>query len=132
MARKILPKRRASRDTPPKIVYLIGLLAYAVWIGWAYILFYLSPAPIYNRLLFLGTLSLALFLTFLFLFYEIGKISTGKAPSIVFYPAVRRAFITVIFFVTSAIMQLFDIANWINVGLLGIVLLLTEVQVSRG
>ena len=132
MARKILPKRSTHRDTTPKIIYLIGFLAYVFWGAWGYILFNFPPDNIRNRLFFLGALFAAFFFTFLFLFYEIGKITTGKAPSVVFYPAVRRAFFAAIFFALWAIMSLLGIASLINIGLFGLILLLTEVQISRG
>ncbi|GMR19010.1 MAG: hypothetical protein BMS9Abin34_134 [Patescibacteria group bacterium] len=130
--RKILPKKRIKRDAPPKIIYLIGILAYAVWVGWGYVLLKVSPNTLPHRLLFLGALFSALFLTFLFLFYQAGKIITGRAPSVVFYPAVRRALFTGGWVAAAGTMQLLGIFNWVNVGLLGLILLLTEVQISRG
>ena len=132
MARKILPKHSTHRDATPKIIYFIGLFAYLFWAGWVYILLKLSPSLLTNRLLFLGTLFGAVFFTFLFLFYEGGKISTGKAPPIVFYPAVRRAFLAAIFLFFWFAMSLFSIANPINIGLFGLILLLVEIQISRG
>jgi len=50
--RKTLNRRKINRDTPPKIVYLIGFLAYAAWGGWAYLLLYRPPDEPVNRLFF--------------------------------------------------------------------------------
>ena len=61
MARKILPKHSTHRDTTPKIIYLIGLLAYVFWGAWGYILFNFPPDNIRNRLFFLGALFAAFF-----------------------------------------------------------------------
>lgn len=132
MARKVLSKRKTKRDTTPKIVYLIGILAYGAWFGWGYILLKFSPDSLPNRLLFLGGFFLALFLTFLFLFYQAGKILTSKAPSVVFYPAVRRAFLVGGFFFLLGVMKLLGIFTLTNAGLFGLILLLTEIQISRG
>ena len=131
MARKILPKPRVSRDAPPKILYLVGFLAYASWFGWGYLLFNFPPDPVLNRLLFLGALFTALLFSFLFLFYEGGKLLTGKSSSLVFYPAMRRALLLALFFSLSAGMRILGIANWLNLSLLGLVLLLSEIQISR-
>ena len=128
--RKTLPKRKIGRDTPPKIVYLIGFLAYAAWGAWAYLLLYRPPDETVDRLLFVLAFCGAIFFTALFLFYQIGKVATGKAAEVVFYPAVRRAFLTSIFFLATALMRLVGIFSWINAGLLALVLLLTEIWKS--
>ncbi len=129
--RKILSRRRINRDAPPKIVYLIGFLAYAAWGTWAYLLFNFSPDTLPNRILFLAALAAAVFFTFLFLFYQSGKTLTGRAPEVIFYPAVRRALFLTGYVLLLAGMRLFGIFTWINAGLLGLILLLTEIQLSR-
>ncbi len=131
MARKVLSKRGPKRDATPKVVHLIGILAYTAWGGWAYILINLSPDAIGNKMLFLLAAFGALFLTFLYLFYQAGKAATGKSPSIVFYPASRRAFFVGIFVFLLGAMKLLKIFNILNAGLLGLVMLLLEVQLSR-
>jgi hypothetical protein len=128
--RKTLSKRKISRDTPPKIVYLIGFLAYAAWGAWAYLLLYQPPNETVNRLFFVLAFCVAIFFTALFLFYQIGKIATGKAAEVVFYPAARRAFFASAFFLTTALMQLIGIFSWLNAGLLALILLLTEIWKS--
>ncbi|SRR4030042_1621067 len=129
--RKTLSKRKSSRDAPPKIIYLVGLLAYAAWGGWAYLLFNFSPEESLNRTFFLAVLFAAVFFTFLFLFYQGGKVTSGRSSEVVFYPAVRRAFFLAIFVLSLAGMRLLEIFTWINAGLLGTILLLTEFQLSR-
>ena len=131
MVRKVLPKRGPKRDATPKVVYLIGILAYAAWAGWAYVLVTLSPDGLGNRVLFLLSAFLALFLTFLFIFYQTGRFTTGKAPSVVFYPAARRAFLVGIFVFIVGVMKLLKIFNILNAGLLGLVMLLLEIQISK-
>jgi len=131
--RKVLPARkRVKRDATPKVVYLIGFLAYAAWGSWAWILLNLSSEEVLNQLAFLGASFLALFLTFLFLFYQAAKEATGKAPAVVFYPAARRAFFVAVFFPILGAMKLLGIFNLTNAGLLGLILLLIEFQISRG
>lgn len=129
--RKILPKRRTKRDATPRIVYLVGALAYLFWAGWAFTLFKLPPDSSPYRLLFLGTLFLALFSTFLFFFYEGGKILTRRSPAVLFYPATRRSFFVAAFFTLAAGMKLVGISNLVNVSLFGLILLLVEIQLSR-
>ena len=128
--RKTLNRRKINRDTPPKIVYLIGFLAYAAWGGWAYLLLYRPPDEPVNRLFFVLSFCGAIFFTALFLFYQLGKIATGKAAEVVFYPAARRAFFVSIFFLATALMRLIGIFSWINAGLLALILLLTEIWKS--
>jgi hypothetical protein len=128
--RKTLNRRKINRDTPPKIVYLIGFLAYAAWGGWAYLLLYRPPDEPVNRLFFVLSFCGAIFFTALFLFYQLGKIATGKAAEVVFYPAARRAFFASIFFLATALMRLVGIFSWINAGLLALILLLTEIWKS--
>lgn len=129
--RKILPRRRIHRDAPPKIVYLIGFLAYVAWGSWTYLLFNFSPENPLNRVLFLGALAAAVFLTSLFLLYQSGRILTGRAPRVIFYPAARRAVLLTGYILLLAGMQLLEIFTWVNAGLLGLILLLTEIQLSR-
>src|SRR3972149_3831706 len=119
--RKTLPKRKINRDAPPKIVYLIGFLAYAAWGAWAYLLFNFSPETLPNRVLFLTALAAAVFLTFLFLFYQSGKTLTGRAPEVIFYPAVRRALFLAGYVLLLAGMRLLGIFTWVNAGLLGLI-----------
>ena len=128
--RKVLTKRKINRDTPPKIVYLIGFLAYGAWGAWAYLLLYRPPDETMNRFLFVLAFCGAIFFTALFLFYQLGKIVTGKAAEVVFYPAARRAFFVSIFFLATALMRLVGIFSWINAGLLALILLLTEIWKS--
>jgi len=129
--RKTLSKKAAKRDTTPKIIYLLGLLAYAAWAGWGYVLINHSPDQFADRMLFLGASFLALFLTSMFLFYQAGKSFTGKAARVVFYPAVRRAFFFAIFFSLLGVMKILSILSLVNAGLLGAILLLVEIQASR-
>src|SRR3989304_5779429 len=112
--RKVLTKRKINRDTPPKIVYLIGFLAYGAWGAWAYLLLYRPPDETMNRFLFVLAFCGAIFFTALFLFY----------------PAARRAFFVSIFFLATALMRLIGIFSWINAGLLALILLLTEIWKS--
>jgi hypothetical protein len=128
--RKILSKRKINRDTSPKIIYLIGLLAYAAWGGWTYLLLYRSPDELTNRLFFILSFTAAVFFTALFLFYQLGKVATGKAAEMVFYPAARRALLLGFFFLATALMKLIGIFSLLNAGLLALILLLTEIWKS--
>lgn len=130
--RKTLPKQKSRRDTTPKIIYLLGLLAYAAWAGWGYLLINRSPEQLADRALFLGAAFLALFLTGVFLFYQAGRTLTGKSPRVVFYPAARRALFFALFFLLVGVMKILSILNPLNAGLLGLILLLVEIQASRG
>ncbi|NIT03726.1 hypothetical protein GTO10_02220 [Candidatus Saccharibacteria bacterium] len=132
MRRTLPTRKKIKRDATPRVIYLIGFLAYAAWGGWAWVLFNLAPEGVPNQLVFLGTSFLALFLTFLFLFYQAAKEATGKAPPVVFYPAARRAFFVAFFFPALGVMKLLGIFNLINAGLLSLILLLVEIQISRG
>ena len=127
----MLPKRRSNRDAPPKIVYLIGFLAYGAWGAWAYLLFSRDPAEPGNRLLFVAAFIAAVFFTGLFLFYQVGKAISGKAAQVVFYPSARRALFLSAFFLLAALMQLGGILNWITGTTLALILLLTEIWKSR-
>jgi len=128
--RKVLPKRKTSRDASPKIVYLVGFLAYSAWGAWAYILFTRNPVELANRFLFVAAFAGAIFFTALFLLYQAGKIVTGKAAEVVFYPSARRALFVAAFFLFAALMQLVGIFSWLNAGLLALILLLTEIWKS--
>jgi len=129
--RKTLPKQKTKRDTTPKVVYLLGLLAYAAWAGWVYVLINRSPEQFADRLIFLGASFLALFLTGIFLFYQAGRTFTGKSARVVFYPAARRALFFAVFFFLIGVMKILSILNPVNAGLLGAILLLVEIQASR-
>ncbi|MDP1710760.1 MAG: hypothetical protein Q8L46_02370 [candidate division WWE3 bacterium] len=129
--RKVLRKRKTSRDAPPKAIYLIGLLAYGVWGAWAYLLFSRDPAEPENRLFFIAAFSAAIFFTVLFLFYQVGKIISGKAAPLVFYPSARRALFVSAFFLIAALMQLWGILNWVTGTTLALIMLLTEIWKSR-
>ncbi|OGC59683.1 hypothetical protein A2890_02150 [candidate division WWE3 bacterium RIFCSPLOWO2_01_FULL_53_14] len=128
--RKTLSARKSNRDRTPKIVYLVGFLAYGAWGAWAYLLIYRSPDELVHRLFFILAFCAAIFLTALFLFYQIGKAATGKAAEIVFYPAARRAIFVSFFFLATALMRLVGIFSWLNAGLLALILLLTEIWKS--
>jgi len=129
--RKTLPRRKTNRDASPKVIYLIGFLAYAAWGAWAYLLFKSSPEGTSSRILFLAALTAATFLTFLFLFYQISKAISGRSPEVVFYPAARRALFLSVFGLVLGGMQILGIFTWINAGLIGLILLLVEIQISR-
>lgn len=130
--RKLLRKRKINHDAPPKVIYLIGLLAYAAWGAWAYLLFSRDPAELENRLLFVAAFITAIFLTFLFLLYQVGKIISGRAARVIFYPSARRALFVSAFFLLAALMRLGGILNWITGVTLASILLLTEIWKSRG
>ena len=128
--RKTLSRRKINRDTSPKIIYLIGFLAYAAWGAWAYLLFNRDPNELANRIFFVLAIAAAFFFTALFLFYQLGKIATGKAAEVVFYPAARRALFISLFFLATALMRLIGIFSWMNAGLLALILILTEIWKS--
>jgi len=128
--RKVLSKRKVNRDASPKIVYLVGFLAYGAWGAWAYLLFTRDPFELANRFFFVAALAIAVFFTALFLLYQAGKIVTGKAAEVVFYPSARRALFVSVFFLLAALMRLIGIFSWLNAGLLALILLLTEIWKS--
>ena len=130
--RKILPKRTIRREGIPRLLYLISFLAFAFWAGWGYILFFIPPDKLINQLLFLGVSFLALFFTFTFLLHEISSLIKKAKPAEIFYPAARRAFLIAAFFSLVGTMKLLGIANPINLVLFGLILLLTEIQITRG
>jgi len=131
MMRKILPKRTIKREGTPRFIYLIGFLAYASWAGWGYILYFVPPDKLTNQLIFLVALFFALFFTLTFLLFEITKLITGGKPAETFYPSARRAFLIAAFISLSGSMRLLGIANPLNLSLFGLILLLTEVQLSH-
>lgn len=128
--RKTLPARKTNRDATPKIIYLVGFLAYGAWGTWAYLLLYHSPDELVNRVFFILAFCAAIFLTALFLFFQVGKAITGKSVELVFYPAARRALFASFFFLAAALMKLIGIFSWLNAGLLALILLLTEIWKS--
>ena len=129
--RRTLPKRKIRREGMPRFLYPIAFLAFASWVGWGYLLLFVPPAEPINRALFLGTLCLALFFTFSFLLYEVSSLFREAKPRELFYPAVRRALFITAFFGLAGAMKLLEIANPLNVILFGLILLLTEIQLSR-
>jgi len=130
--RKTLPKRTVRREGIPRFLYLISFLAFVFWAGWGYILFNVAPDKLINQLLFLGVSFLALFFTFTFLLHEISTLIKKAKPTETFYPAIRRAFFIAAFLSLAGAMKLMQIANPINLILFGLILLLTEVQITRG
>lgn len=133
MMKRVLPKkRRIRREGMPRFLYPISFLAFAFWAGWGYLLFFVPPDGLIAQILFLGTLFLALFFTLTFLFYEISSLFKKVKPRELFYPAARRAFIIAAFFGLAGAMKLLKIANPLNLILFGMILLLTEIQITRG
>lgn len=130
---RVLPKKkRIKREGMPRFLYLLSFLAFASWAGWGYLFFFASPDKPSNRILFLLTLFLALFFTFTFLFYEASQIfNAGAPPSPRLQGAGRRAFFIAAFIAFTGAMKLLGIANPANLALFGIILLLTEIQITR-
>ena len=129
--RRTLPKRKIKREGMPRFLYPIAFLAFAFWAGWGYLLFFIPPNKLISRILFLGVLFFALFLTFAFLFYEISSLFRKVKPRELFYPAARRALFIAAFFSFAGAMKLLGIANPLNLALFGAILLLTEIQITR-
>lgn len=130
--RKTLPKRTIRREGIPRLLYLVSFLGFASWVGWGYILLSVVPDKLINQLLFLGVLFLALFFTFTFLLYEISSLVRKAKPTELFYPTVRRSFFIAAFCSLAGVMKLLKVANPINLILFGLILLLTEIQLTRG
>ena len=132
MARKILPRKSSKRVKTPNFIYPLVLLAFVSWGGWGYTLLFVQPTTLSGKALFLATLFLALFFTLTFLFYEAAAVLLRKGkPREIFYPAVRRALFVASFVSLSGVMVLTEVANTINLVLFGLILLLTEIQLSR-
>jgi hypothetical protein len=129
--RRVLPKRSSPGTKTPRFLYPLALLAFASWGGWGYILFFVSPDSLLEQALFLLTLFLALFFTGTFLLYEITTLIKGGKPNELFYPAARRAFFLSSYLSLSGAMVIAEVANTINLVLFGLILILTEVQLSR-
>jgi len=133
MVLKCLPKkkRKSRKEGTPKFLYLLVFLAFASWTGWAYLLLSVPPDAPITRILFLGLLFLALFFTLAFLFYEAANLIKGGHPRELFLVSTRRALLTATFVCLTGAMKLLEIATLPNVGLLGLILLLAEIQLSR-
>lgn len=129
--RRVLPKRKIRREGTPRFLYLISFLAFASWAGWGYLLFFVPPDKTVARILFLGTLFLALLFTFTFLLYEVSSLFRKVKLHELLYPAIRRAFFVASFFGLAGAMKLLEILNPLNLVLLGTILILAEIQLTR-
>lgn len=131
--RRVLPKvKRTRREGTQRFLYLIAFLALASWAGWGYLLFFVSPSGLRGRALFLISVFFGLFFTLTFLLCEASSIFTGGEPHGIFVTAVRRAFFVALFITFAGSMKLLGIASLLNITLFGLILLLTEIQLSRG
>ena len=130
--RKILSKKTIKRDRTLKFPYLLALLAYAAWGGWGYLLFFVPPSSTATKILFLTALFFGIFFTLTFLYYEVRRlINPGTLPSEALRVGGRRSLLISIFITLVGAMKLMDIANMLNLVLFGLILLLTEIQISR-
>jgi hypothetical protein len=130
--RRVLPKgKRIRREGTPRFLYLIAFLAIASWAGWGYLLFFVSPSGLTGQVLFLISAFFGLFFTLTVLLYEAASIFTGGEPHRVFIAASRRSFFIALFTAFAGAMKLLGIVNLLNLTLFGLILLLTEIQVSR-
>jgi apolipoprotein N-acyltransferase len=131
--RKVLPKKRTvKKEGTPRFLYLSAFLAFASWSGWAYLLFSTPPDDVITKIFFLGLLFLAFLTTFTFLFYELERI---VRPAGLLRDAAtkwgRRSLLLAGFVFLAGLMRLLNIANLLNLVLFALIILLTEIQLSR-
>jgi hypothetical protein len=131
--RRVLPKgKRIRRERTPRFIYLVAFLALTSWAGWGYLLFSVSPSGLTGQALFLISAFFGLLFTLTFLLYEGASIFTGRDPHKIFIAAIRRAFFIALFATFAGAMKLLEVVNLLNLTLFGLILLLTEIQLSRG
>ena len=129
---KVLPKkRRIKQEGTPRFLYLLAFLAFSSWGGWGYLLLFTSPTKLETQLLFLGVFSLALLFTLTFLFWEVASLFIREEPRQLFYSTFRRAFFIAFFLGFGGTLKLLKLANPFNLALFALILLLTEIHLSR-
>jgi len=131
VVRRFLPKHTIQRERTPRFLYLLSLLAFASWGGWGYLLLFVPPDKLGVQILFLLILFLALLFTLTFLFFEITSLFKKRGSRELFYLSARRAFFIALFTGFAGALKLLKIVSLPNLILFGLILLLTEIQLSR-